>query len=141
MSHILHTPIIYSLVRHPLDKGGTLAQVLKDISGNGQIFICSVSHGNILGEIENLDDVHLKSEAHKNYGQLLAHMGSARVLSFDEPVSRVWGEIRGLVRPGQHGASAEALMVAATAQAYGFRMVTAPEEWHERLPDVIFQHV
>lgn len=141
MSHIIHTPIIYSVVRKPLDDGSPLAKTLREVAAKGQLFLSAVSHGNILCEIDRIEEAPLRTEAHQNYGQLLAHVGSSRILPFDEPVSRVWGEIRGIVRPGTAGASAEALMIAATSQAYGFKMITTHEAWHDILPDVDFCHV
>lgn len=141
MSHILHTPIVYSIVRKPLAEGSLLASTLHSVNENGQLFLSVVSHGNILCEIERIEEASLRDEARQNYGQLLAYVGSTRILPFDEPISRVWGEIRGIVRPGTAGASAEALMIAATSQGYGFKMISAHEPWHDHLPDVEFCHV
>ncbi|WP_299902595.1 PIN domain-containing protein [uncultured Ruegeria sp.] len=141
MTHLIDTVEIFRIVGG-VEDGDPLLEAIKEVSQNGKLFISVVSHGEILSQIERVPDEALRKTASQNYKQLIASIGSTRLVSFDSPVAAKWATLTSQFSAEDYpDASSEAIMVAATAEYFGYTLICQEEGWHKFLKDTKFLYV
>ena len=140
MTHVIDTPELYSVITS-LAETDPLMKAIDEISRTGRLYVSAISHGEILGELPRIADRAAREQATSNYSNFIAHIGRSNILPFDTAVARIWGKLCNAVRPDTEGATAEMLMVAATARANNFRLVCTKQAWHDLSRDIIFEYV
>lgn len=141
MTHLIDTVEIFRIVGG-VEDGDPLLEAIKEVSQNGKLFISVISHGEILSQIERVSDEALRKAASQNYKQLIASIGSTRLVSFDSPVASKWATLTSQFSADDYpDASSEAIMVAATAEYFGYTLICQEEGWHKFLKDNKFLYV
>ncbi|WP_282128439.1 hypothetical protein [Roseobacter litoralis] len=141
MTHIIDTVEIFRVVGGVQD-GDPLLAAIKDVSQNGKLFISVVSHGEVTSQIERISDEALRKTASQNYKQLVASIGSKRLVNFDEAIAVKWATLTSKFSADEYpDASSEAIMVAATAEYFGYTLICQQEGWHKFLNDTQFLYV
>lgn len=141
MTHLIDTVEIFRIVGG-VEDGDPLLEAIKEVSQNGKLFISVVSHGEILSQIERVSDEALRKAASQNYKQLIASIGSTRLVSFDSSVAAKWATLTSQFSAEDYpDASSEAIMVAATAEYFGYTLICQEEGWHKFLIDTKFLYV
>lgn len=141
LTHLIDTPQIYGIIKG-LEEGDPLLERIKDVSDNGKLFISVISHGEISSQIDRVTDEGLRRIASQRYKQLVASIGTKHLVSFDEPVAAKWAALTTQFTSDDYpSVSSEALMVAATADYYGYNLICDQQDWHKHLPNLQFSYV
>lgn len=141
MTHVIDTPQIYSVIKSLRDDD-PLREVIQEISRSGRLYISVISHGEVISQISRISESSVRHQADQNYKTLLASIGSKNIIPVDEAVSVVWAKNCALCPVELHAdASSEALLVASTAEYYGYTLVCESKPWHKALTGVSFRYV
>lgn len=136
MGYLVDTPEINRII-NGLEEIDPLLQTIKRISQTGTLFISAVSHGEVAAQIGRIENKPLQIKAAQRYNRLVSHIGSKNILPFCSNAARSWAELASIVRPGTLDASAEEMLVAATACFYAYPLICSEKVWHKQLNGVI----